>query len=617
MAPDSAYFNSWSEAYRRPFGAIQIGKSIFMAIDVRFAHVLRVELAIQKDGSGFEYVEMFQDGEDPIKYRIKYVTEGASGLYFYHFRITCQTDSGTRLYYYGKQADHCGGAGQLLDDPGAVSQYQLTCYAYSDPAPEWYTHGIIYHIFIDRFNNGNAFHRISNPKKNSFIYATEDDDPYYIRDSKGHIVRWDFFGGNLKGIIDKLHELHQFGVTILYLSPIFEASSNHRYNTADFTKIDPMIGDRPIFEKLIKKAKRLNIRIILDGVFNHVGADSVYFNRFGTYGNGGAYNDTRSAYYNWFTFHHYPDSYDSWWAVDDLPTVKKDLPAYRHFIFDSDQSIVSQWTEAGIGGWRLDVADELPDDFIAGIRRAVDRHSNGNDRKVLIGEVWEDASNKIAYGKRRHYLEGGMLHGAMNYPVRHLIIDLIEQRISARSAARQLLTLKSNYPPEAFNAAMNNIGSHDTERILTVFNGNEEKLKLAIWLLMTLPGVPCIYYGDEAGLTGGKDPENRRFYPWGRENQRIKQIYYQAAQARRHDLNLQSGDFLPFSIGDLFGFVRFRSQEYWTMLLLNPTSIEQPVHWDERFDETGGSRLLEAMRLFLPVGLSLAPCSLRVICNNS
>ncbi|MFT8710054.1 MAG: glycoside hydrolase family 13 protein [Sporolactobacillus sp.] len=616
MSSDRVYFNSWSEKCRQPFGAVQIGQTISFAIDVHLDHVERVELVIQKDGSGFDFVEMARRSSQPETYKVTYTTGGTSGLYFYHFRMTCSQDYGQKIYYYGKQSDHCGGVGQLLEDQNAVSQYQLTCYAHSDPAPDWYTQGVIYHIFVDRFNNGNAFHRISHPKRNSFIYATENDDPYYIRDASGNIVRWDFFGGNLRGIIDKLHELADFGVTVLYLSPIFEASSNHRYNTADFTTIDPMIGDRSIFAKLIKKAKKHNIRIILDGVFNHVGADSLYFNKFGHYGTGGAYKNRHSPYYDWFSFHDYPDHYDSWWAVDDLPTVNKSLPAYRHFIYDSDQSVINQWTKMGIGGWRLDVADELPDDFIAGIRRALDGHNSDNERKVLIGEVWEDASNKIAYGKRRHYLEGGMLHGVMNYPIRELIINLVEQRITSRTAARQLLTLKSNYPPRAFYASMNNIGTHDTERILTVLNNNEEKLKLAIWLLMTLPGVPCIYYGDEAGLQGGKDPENRRFYPWEHENQRIKQIYYQAVHARRHDPNLQTGDFLPFSIGQVFAFVRFRSDKEWTLLLLNPTAAECPVNWEERIDETGEHSMLDTLQLILPKDLILGACALRVLSSK-
>ncbi|MFT8316842.1 MAG: glycoside hydrolase family 13 protein [Sporolactobacillus sp.] len=612
MSDDPIYYNSWSENYRRPVGSIPIGRSVFFAIHVPIENVQRVELAVQKDGADSQYLEMHPGNDDQQIYKTQFVTSGSSGLFFYHFRISYHEGNQAKMLYYGKAADDFGGEGMIYESAASIRQYQLTAYDHPDPAPDWYRNGIIYHIFVDRFNNGNPHHLIEHPKPNSFIYATEADDPYYIRDAKGNIVRWDFYGGNLKGIIDKLHDLQRFGVSILYLSPIFEASSNHKYNTADYTKIDPMFGDQRLFEKLIKKAKKLNMHIILDGVFNHVGVDSIYFNRFGNYGEGGAYQDPSSPYYSWFNFHSYPASYDSWWSIDDLPTVNKDLPEFRKFIYDSAGSIIDRWTKLGIGGWRLDVADELPDDFIAGIRRAVDEHAAEKDEKVLIGEVWEDASHKIAYGKRRHYLEGGMLHSVMNYPLRSLIIDFVEQRLSARSAARLLLTLKSNYPPDAFQATMNNIGTHDTERIFTVLGKDRKKLRLAVWLLMTLPGVPCIYYGDEAGLTGGKDPENRRFYPWGREDLSIKEIYQQAIQARRSDQNLVSGDFLPFSIGKLLAFFRYQSDGLSTLVLLNPTDHEAVVKWGEITDETGGGRILSWVKEHLNEGQTMAPFSFQL-----
>lgn len=604
----SIYFNSWSEKYRRPFGAIQAGKSVYFSIAVNLTKIWRVDLVIQKDGDSSQELEMFPNGEDAHIYKLKFVTEGKSGLYFYHFKLDCEDgQAGRRTIFYAKAGDNYGGEGQIIYDPAAVEQYQITCYDHPDQAPQWYLHGVVYQIFVDRFNNGNRHHAVYSPKKNSFLYATEEDDPYYIHDQKGNIARWDFFGGNLQGIIDKLPYLRSLGVTVLYLSPIFEARSNHKYDTANYEKIDPMFGNKQTLQKLIVKTRKLGMHIILDGVFNHVGADSIYFNRFKTYGEGGAYNNTRSPYFDWFTFHSFPDNYTSWWNIEDLPTADKNNTHYRDYIYQSDQSIIHLWTNMGIGGWRLDVADELPDDFIAGIRRALDSHSNKTERKVLIGEVWEDASNKIAYGKRHHYLEGGMLHGVMNYPFRSLIIGLLNQRMTAAQAVRASFTLKSNYPTYAFNANMNNIGTHDTERILTMLGGDENKLRVAVQLLMTLPGVPCVYYGDEAGLYGGKDPNNRRFFPWGRENVKIQEIFRSAIRCRRNDENLQSGDYLPFSIGELFGFVRFRSENAYTVIVFNVTPDQQAIDLEAFNDQTGEGKMAVLVGSLFENGMTLSP----------
>lgn len=580
------YYNSWSEAFITPVGSVRIGEKVRFKLHTELPEVVRAALMIQKDGEPFRELEMTRL-VGTSDFSLDFQTEGASSLYFYHFKIEYKNpDGGRQTVFYAKADDNYEGRGQVVADPGAVQQYQLTCYGSRDPAPDWYTHGVAYQIFVDRFNNGNRHKRILHPKKNSFLYACDSDTPFYIRDHDGNIARWDFYGGNLEGIIAKLPYLQKLGVTILYLSPIFEARSNHKYDTANYYKIDPMLGDEKTFRKLVVRARRRGIHIILDGVFNHVGADSIYFNQDGTYGDGGAAQDPDSPYYQWFTFQHYPDRYTCWWGVRDLPAVDNDNPSFNDYIHRAPDSVVRTWTQTGIGGWRLDVADELPDAFIAGIRKAMDEQSAGRDGCVLIGEVWEDASNKTAYGVRHHYLEGGMLHGVMNYPFRKLIIHFLLRKMTAVEMVRASFTLKANYPPEAFHASLNNIGTHDTARILTVFDGEIAKLRLAVVLLMTLPGVPCIYYGDEAGLTGGKDPDNRRFFPWGRENSEIDSIFRRAVQLRRTDRNLQDGDFFPFSIGELFGFFRIRSHQAVTLVLINASDRTQSVRIDALEDPT-------------------------------
>ncbi|MCI1857030.1 MAG: glycoside hydrolase family 13 protein [Sporolactobacillus sp.] len=608
MEKDTIYFNSWSENYKKPFGAVRSGQTVDFSITVHLDGIRSVQLIIGKDGGNDRAVAMTK--VDDWLYRCIYPC-GESGLYFYCFRIRYRDAGGEHQIGYGMAEDGFGGSGKASANSD-VRRYQLTCAAGRDPAPGWYLRGVIYHIFVDRFYNGNRDGRVDHPKRNSFIYATREDVPYYIRNPDGGIDRWDFFGGNLQGIVKKLRYLRDLGVTILYLSPIFESESNHKYDTADFRRIDPMFGDRKTFRRLIARARHFGMKIILDGVFNHVGASSIYFNRRQHYGAGGAFNDRNSVYFPWFHFHHYPDRYACWWGIDDLPEVDKNNASYRDFIYRAPDSVIHRWTSEGIGGWRLDVADELPDDFIAGIRRALEKHA-ADGGKVLIGEVWEDASNKTAYGRRRHYLEGGMLHGVMNYPFRQLIIDLILGKITARHAARAGLTLKSNYPRDAFMASMNNIGTHDTERIVSVLGGDERKVAMAAALLMTLPGVPCIYYGDEAGLSGGKDPDNRRYFPWGRENHSIQTAFRRAIHRRRADICLQEGDFLPFSAGLLFCFFRLKSDSHFTLLLFNPTNRAQPFDRGQVVDEAEDARIPRALNRVSTGALVIDPFGWKIL----
>ncbi|MEG0288148.1 MAG: glycoside hydrolase family 13 protein [Carnobacterium sp.] len=384
-------------------------------------------------------------------------------------------------------------------------------------------------------------------------------------------MRWEFFGGNLKGIIQKLPYLANLGITILYLNPIFEARSNHKYDTGDFLKIDPMFGDEAIFKELIEQAQTVGIHIILDGVFNHTGADSRYFNRYGTYDDLGAYQSRESEYADWYTFDQFPEEYQSWWGIKDVPTLNKETPAVQNFIYAGKDSVIRTWSKLGLGGWRIDVADELSDSFLAGIRKALEETIA---EPVLIGEVWEDASNKIAYEQRRHYLEGGMLHGAMNYPFREIIIGVLNHTITTKEAALRSMHLKENYPPEAFKNNFNNIGTHDTARILTAVQNNVPALKQALALLFALPGIPCLYYGDEAGVEGGEDPANRKMFPWGRENKTIQSYAYEWIALRREEAALQEGDYYAFSTRKVLGIVRYLSEEEYLVLLINVSDQE-------------------------------------------
>lgn len=553
------HYNAWQLEFKRPFGALQAGNNVQFSVKVDYQSVTQVAVGVTKLDENTVFYPLTQDENEPGRYtgEIKITT---SGLYHYYFRVRRENDTALYLGHLH------GGTGKETTDISKVEPFQLTCYDRQVPRPEWYRNAVFYQIFPDRFANGNPHGEIDGKKPNTFLYATTADRPMYIYDENHKIARWDFYGGNLRGIIAKLPYLKRLGVTALYLNPIFEASSNHRYDTNDYLKIDPMLGTEEDFKTLIMMLHENDMHLILDGVFNHVGKNSRYFNAGHLYGEQtGAANDKNSSYYEWFNFKHYPDQYDCWWGVDDLPTVNKDNPSYQQFIYGERGSVLTKWNNLGIDGWRLDVADELPDDFLRAIHRNLDRY----DDRILIGEVWEDASSKVSYGHRRPYVSGDNLYGTMNYPLRQWVINFLQGHGELVKVGEDLLTLVENYPRNFLLDCLNNLGTHDTERILTVLNQSVPMVKIAFALLFNLPGIPCVYYGDEAGVEGGKDPDNRRYFPWGRENTELQKTVHYWSDIRQECEALKEGQTGVMVAGnEVLGLIRYTSDRA-TLLLVN------------------------------------------------
>ncbi len=484
------------------------------------------------------------------------------GLIWYYFKAT----EGEHIWFCGSSKAEQGGPSRIgAHIPYA---YQITVHQAGAVTPAWFKDAVIYQIFPDRFFNGTPDGRVVNPKKNSLLHAHWDNDPLYIRKPTGEIIRWDFFGGNLWGIIKKLPFLRQLGIDVIYLNPIFASPSNHRYDTADYHRLDPMLGTNRLFARLCRQARELGISIILDGVFSHTGSDSIYFNKEGNYPGPGAYQSPDSPYYKWYSFEAYPDEYDSWWGIDTMPNVNELEPSYQDFIIEGENSVIKHWMKLGARGWRLDVADELPGEFIRKLRRTLKEFS---EDAVLIGEVWEDASHKISYGERRSYLLGDELDAVMNYPFRGILLDFLLGKTPGDAVGQALLSLAENYPRENFYANMNLLSSHDQPRIQTLLSDGlpedlapaekeravQELFKMAIIWQMTFPGTPSVYYGDEAGLTGGEDPLNRRPYPWGQENRELLHYYQEMIALRQHYDVLRTGDWSPlYGAGDVFAYER-------------------------------------------------------------
>lgn len=352
------------------------------------------------------------------------------------------------------------------------------------------------------------------------------------------------------------------GISCIYLNPISEAYSNHRYDTGDYSKVDSILGTEEDFKHLCAEAKKRGIHIINDGVFSHTGSDSVYFNRSGRYGKGGAYNDKNSPYFSWYKFNEWPNNYQSWWGFDTLPEVIEETPSFNEYINGKD-GIVKKWMKCGNSGWRLDVADELPDVFIENLRKSV---KDENPDAFLVGEVWEDASNKESYGARRKFLLGEQFDSVMNYVFRDAILNFCKGQ-HGKYTMEQIMSVIENYPRPVLRVLMNSLSTHDTERAITVMAGepldgkdrewqadtklDDEHKKLGVKLLkvasamqFTLPGFPCIYYGDEAGMEGYRDPFNRCCYPWGKENKELIEWHKKLANVRKSCSALWDGDFI-------------------------------------------------------------------------
>ena len=531
----STYFDSRDPACKSPFGAVPCGTEVSFAVFCTDEeNIVSGALHVTEEFAGREQtVPLTLSGG---AWRCVYAAPRRPELAWYRFSLRRRSGETVTL-----------------------AQRQLTVYEEYGAAPDWFGRGVSYQIFPDRFCRS----RVPDPAGlvgDRTVHENWQDTPEFRPDERGEIRNHDFFGGDLAGIISKLDYLKSLGVTTLYLNPIFEAASNHRYNTADYMAIDPMLGTAEDFRALCREAHARGMRVLLDGVFNHTGSASRYFNADGFYPELGAAQSKDSPYYNWYHFSHWPDSYDAWWGIKTLPAVEENQASYRDFIIRSEDSVVRHWLRCGADGWRLDVADELPDDFIAELRQAMDAEKPDC---LLLGEVWEDGSNKIAYDRRRKYLLGRETHGLMNYPFRTAALDWLCGG-DAAAFRENMEQLRENYPSPAFYSAMNFLSTHDTPRILTLLGGEptpadkaeraaaqlspagrelaRRRLMLGALLLYTFPGSPTVYYGDEAGMEGYEDPLNRRAFPWGAEDEELLRWYRKLGQLRGGRPSLQRGD---------------------------------------------------------------------------
>lgn len=589
-------YDSRQTVYKEPFGCLRPGEDCRITVREVGAEPQGVDLVIEADGGERRRFPMKRK-EGP----------GEQADWEVWFRLP---DCGLYFYYFQLGPDR-----RLMKDPDnepvfqAGEPWQLSvCPAELFQETSW-DGQVLYQIFPDRFCRAGS------------CDLTGKLSPYTLHETfdapagpEGLIMLGNdqFFGGNFAGIQEKLPFLRALGVGAIYLNPICMAQSSHRYDTADYLRPDPMLGTLEDFRLLCRAAHSLGLRVILDGVFSHTGSVSRYFDQTGVFG-GGAASDPTSPCRSWYTFQHWPEAYTAWWGIPTLPCLNELDPAVLEFLVTGDQSVVRRWLRLGADGFRLDVADELPDEFLRALHRVV---LEEKPRALILGEVWEDASNKISYGVRRTYFTALELDGVMNYPARSVIVDFLLGKISAGAVARQLMTLAENYPGSVLRRCSVSLSTHDTPRVLSVFLENQQDgaldrairlEQLAVLLQFSLPGMPCVYYGDEAGMQGGADPDNRRPYPWGREDRRLLDWYRALGRLRQTYPALRTGDFSCGAASETLLWLRRRRKDQTLLLLIHTgaVSVSVPVAGGTCLAELGARVLTEAAVLEPMGGLLL------------
>ena len=558
-------YDSQQLKYKTPFGTLTPNQTCTMTMYVpSTVQATMVSCIINRDGGSHAMNAdlPFKEKQGPYD-----VFQGSFnlyevGLFFYYFYISHQS-GGFRLFKQGDQTNM--EAGDL---------WQLSCVPDDFNTPDWAKGAVIYQVFPDRFNKAGSVD-LTGKLEPYTVHKYWHEDVEWRPTPEGLVLNNDFYGGNFKGITQEMDYIASLGTTILYLNPISKSFSSHRYDTGDYKVPDPMLGTLEDFREMVDAAHQRGIKVILDGVYSHTGSDSLYFNKNGSFPGVGAYQSTQSPFSSWFTFYQWPDSYHSWWNFDTLPTVNKMDPEFIKYIITDEDSVIAHWLKQGVDGFRLDVADELPDEFL---KLLYDRVKEINPDALVLGEVWEDASNKKAYGRRRSYFTNAELDSVMNYPYRTAIINFMRGFDSGRAFKETVMSIAENYPPQVVLCNMNHLGTHDTPRILTAlvddFDGSREekakrhlsrnqlevaheRLLMATFLQYALPGCPSIYYADEAGMEGYKDPFNRRPYPWGREDMDLMEHFKRLGRLRKRCVELRLGDIQFFQAGDKhLGFTR-------------------------------------------------------------
>ncbi len=560
--------------HKKPYGACVKNKDVYIEFPIDVKEIIKnVYIILHNENQEIRKLLTFKsirEGEAFFSCTLQIPT---SGIWKYRFEGELLTGG---MAYFGRSSD-----GTAIKQDW-LPEWQLTVCEKEYTTPEWAKQGVCYQIFADRFNKGEE--RSFN--KDGTLHKSWNDPVEISEEGKDYKAN-DYYGGNIKGIIQKIPYLKTLNVSCIYLTPIFEAHSNHRYDTADYLKIDDLFGTEEQLKELISVAHKNNIRIMLDGVFNHTGSDSIYFNKNNRYPEKGAYQSKDSKYYDWYYFYEHPDNYHSWWGCTVVPTVNKSAKGYQDLILGKN-GVIEKWSKLGIDAWRLDVVDELPIDFTTALCKTI--HSQSKDT-LIVGEVWEDATTKVSYDEWRPYFMGNQLDSVMNYPFKEAIIAFCKNK-DKNAFISSITTILENYPKQSLDTLLNLVGSHDTVRILTALSDADlpptksarrlarlsmadymiarKRLEIASLIQYTLPGVPMLYYGDEVGQEGYEDPLNRKTFPWDNIDEVIHGKYLTFGNLRANYAEMLKGETVFIPHDQLLIYERRRNQDKLT-IVINPT----------------------------------------------
>jgi glycosidase len=615
---DGLRHDSRDTLYRTPGGAVPAGTPVTIRFRTFHNDVTSVKLRIYSLNANAQSlmnmtlaasdVSCYQAGLENSKcdYWAATLENAEPDNLWYRFFVTDGTDTD---YYDDNTSALDGGLGAATDDQEDNS-FALMVYQPGFESPTWARDAIIYQIFPDRFRNGRAD---NDPKTGDIRYddpvlklpwgmlpegycrnyadgATNcpwrfDDTPPDWSPAKESPRGRDYFGGDLKGVDQYLDYLKSLGVNTIYFNPIFDAGSNHSYDTQDYYKVDPYFGTQKDWENLNKHADQLGIRIILDGVFNHMSSDSPFFDRYHHYPTVGACESASSPYRNWFHFRPPAGSepspcapttpggndtyYDGWFGFDSIPVLTKTNPQVQDYFLSNPDSVSKHWLKAGAEGWRLDVMGDssFPVGYWEQFRQVV---KQTDSKALIVGELWQKDSTLL------RFLRGDRADTTMNYRMRDAIIGLLApgnfdskgfadsgHPIKPSEFAARIASIREDYPDAAYYSLMNLVDSHDTERLLWTLTPGEEttaskelnasnlaegkqRLRMAALIQFTLPGAPTIYYGDEVGINGDDDPDDRRTYPWadlgGSPDTSLFSHYQTLTTLRRQNPSLTAGD---------------------------------------------------------------------------
>lgn len=643
---DKVVHDTWDTAYRTPFQPPKVGEAVKLSLRTQAGEVQKAQLIMNKAeitaNGGDEYNPDYAAGKPAIYDMKKIATQDGSdiwstsivldenGMYGYTFLLN-------DMLQYGDDA-RPGNTGAIV--LRGAKPFQLTVSTEDYHTPDWAKEAIAYQIFPDRFYNGDKSNDNARTTARGYqpiqhrswdeLPANHSKTPAKDGDTQDCN---DFFGGDLAGITAKLDYLKELGVTAIYVNPMMSGCSNHRYDTVDYSSIDPLLGNMEDFKKLVAEMDKRGMHLIMDGVFNHVGDDSIYFDRYGKYKWVGAYeywsrvydlmNDKGmgeaaakeeakkqltaegqvfSPYHweNWFEIKNKKTkdemgekySYHDWQGYSSLvPFSDKDFldgkSSLSEYLLYGNNAVITKWFQDGLSSWRLDVAKEIPAEFWKNVRQEVKKlKTTKGEEPMLLGEIWQDGTQ---------FLTGDQFDSVMNYKLSFAVGDLFLNRGDAKAADDELKILQQNYPREALYDLMNIVDSHDTIRAIYKFGGGQEsvpqasladfdyelgkaRLKLSAAFILGYPGMPTFFYGDEAGVYGSADPDCRRAYPWGKEDKDLIAYYKQVMGVRNaHKQLFAHGDVNTLKAeGDIFAYARTKGDEA-AIVALNRGKAQQVV----------------------------------------